>query len=269
MRHPAVDPARLELEILETSALEDIAHVSHVIQSCQALGIGFALDDFGTGYSSLTYLKRLQTRVLKIDQSFVQDMLNDPDDLAILDGVLGLARSFRKQVIAEGVETLEHGEMLLMMGCELGQGYAIARPMPAQEVGSWLAQWQPDSVWQQCVQARADDRQVIHAMVEHRAWIHRLTHYVRGETSEPPVLDSNNCRLNGWLAELETNLCADQLDIHRVTKLHKTLHQQAELLIQQKTHRPAGCLEASLETIQRQHDTFVDALKQLILKFGV
>jgi EAL domain-containing protein (putative c-di-GMP-specific phosphodiesterase class I) len=69
--------------------------------------------------------------MLKIDQSFVRDMLDDPDDLAILEGVIGLARAFRRQVIAEGVETVEHGEMLLQLGCELAQGYGIARPMPA------------------------------------------------------------------------------------------------------------------------------------------
>jgi EAL domain-containing protein (putative c-di-GMP-specific phosphodiesterase class I) len=74
---------------------------------------------------------------LKIDQSFVRDMLDDPDDLAILEGVLGLAIAFRRQVIAEGVETVEHGKMLLQLGCELAQGYGIARPMPADELPGW------------------------------------------------------------------------------------------------------------------------------------
>jgi EAL domain-containing protein (putative c-di-GMP-specific phosphodiesterase class I) len=101
------------------------------------MGVGFALDDFGTGYSSLTYLKRLPVEVLKIDQSFVRDMLDNPDDLSILDGVLGLSRAFQRKVIAEGVETLAHGQMLLRLGCELAQGYAIARPMC--EVKHYLA----------------------------------------------------------------------------------------------------------------------------------
>ena len=100
------------------------------MQACREMGVGFALDDFGTGYSSLTYLKRLPADLLKIDQSFVRDMLDDLDDLSILEGVLGMSRAFQRQAIAEGVETLAHGEMLLRLGCELAQGYAIARPMP-------------------------------------------------------------------------------------------------------------------------------------------
>ncbi len=131
----------LELEILETSLLNDMSYMSEIIQACKALGIDFALDDFGTGYSSLTYLKHLPVKVIKIDQSFVRDMLNDPDDLAILKGILGLAHSFQREVIAEGVETSEHSRMLLELGCHLAQGYAIARPMPAKDIPAWLAQW--------------------------------------------------------------------------------------------------------------------------------
>lgn len=145
--HPAVKPSRLVMEVLETSALEDLARVSAVIESCRNFGVLFSLDDFGTGYSSLTYLKRLSVDQLKIDQSFVRDMLDDPDDLAILGGVLSLATAFRREVIAEGVETVEHGTMLLQLGCELAQGYGIARPMPAADVPAWCASWQPDPEW--------------------------------------------------------------------------------------------------------------------------
>jgi EAL domain-containing protein (putative c-di-GMP-specific phosphodiesterase class I) len=109
--------------------------------------VKFALDDFGTGYSSLTYLKRLQVAQLKIDQSFVRDMLDDPDDLAILEGVIGLAAAFRREVIAEGMETVAHGTALLQLGCELAQGYGIARPMPADQLPSWVAHWRPDAAW--------------------------------------------------------------------------------------------------------------------------
>lgn len=145
--HPEVQPGQLELEVLETSAMEDIAQVSQVMLACRAVGVRFAMDDFGTGYSSLTYLKRLPAEVLKIDQSFVRDMLEDADDLAIIRGVVGLAAAFRRQVIAEGVETVAHGEMLLSLGCELAQGYGIARPMPAADLPAWAASWRPDAAW--------------------------------------------------------------------------------------------------------------------------
>ena len=139
--HPNVRPEHLELEILETSALEDMTQVSEVMQACQALGVRFALDDFGTGYSSLTYLKRLPAETLKIDQSFVHDMIDDPNDLAIIKGIIELATAFRREVIAEGVETAAHGALLLSMGCELAQGYGIARPMPASELPQWATAW--------------------------------------------------------------------------------------------------------------------------------
>ncbi len=145
--HPEVPPKCLELEVLETSALEDISGVSTVIEACRGLGVMFALDDFGTGYSSLTYLKRLPVALLKIDQSFVRDMLDDADDLAILQGVIGLAKAFHRTVIAEGVETIAHGTALLALGCEQAQGYGIARPMPATDFVAWAAAWRPDPAW--------------------------------------------------------------------------------------------------------------------------
>ncbi len=142
--HPGVKAGDLELEVLETSALIDIAQVSQVIEACAQIGVTFALDDFGTGYSSLTYLKRLRVAMLKIDQSFVRDMLEDKDDLTILEGIIGLAASFKRQVIAEGVETVAHGSLLLLLGCELAQGFVIARPMPAEQLPFWAAEWQTD-----------------------------------------------------------------------------------------------------------------------------
>ena len=145
--HPDVPPERLELEVLETTALDDIEHASAMITECALMGVGFALDDFGTGYSSLTYLKRLPARTLKIDQSFVRDMLADPDDLAILEGVLGMARAFRRSVIAEGVESEEHGLRLLGLGCERAQGYGIARPMPPHTLPDWISSWSAPASW--------------------------------------------------------------------------------------------------------------------------
>lgn len=150
---PDVPPHMLELEILESSALSDINHVRTIMQDCQALGIGFALDDFGTGYSSMSYLKRLPADVLKIDQSFVRNMLEDRDDLHLVSAVIGLAKSFGRAVIAEGVETVEHGAMLMRLGCDLVQGYGIARPMPADEVLDWVAAFEHRApLWQAAAQ---------------------------------------------------------------------------------------------------------------------
>jgi diguanylate cyclase (GGDEF)-like protein len=145
--HPGVRPNNLVLEILETSALQDITQVSKFMHACRDMGICFALDDFGTGYSSLTYLKHLPADIVKIDQSFVRDMIDYPDDRTIVQGVIELAKAFRRSVIAEGVETIMHGEILLSLGCDQAQGYAIAHPMSAAEIPEWIANWRPDAAW--------------------------------------------------------------------------------------------------------------------------
>ena len=134
---PEVSPSRLELEILESAALEDMQYMRRMMQSCQALGVRFALDDFGTGFSSLSYLKRLPAETIKIDQSFVRGILEDGDDLTLVKAIVALAAAFHRHVVAEGVETAEHCAKLLELGCERAQGYGIAKPMPAADVLPW------------------------------------------------------------------------------------------------------------------------------------
>ena len=146
-RHDRVAPQRLDLEIVESVAVENIQHVSACLQACQALGVQFSLGDFGTGYSSLSYLKRLRTQTIKIDKSFVRDIVHDGDDLALTTAVIGLARAFGRQVVAEGVESIEHGELLLHLGCEVAQGDFIAQPMPAVDVPGWVAGFVAPAQW--------------------------------------------------------------------------------------------------------------------------
>jgi len=138
---PTVPADRLEIEIVESAALDDVQKVSTLIDECHVLGVHFSLDDFGTGYSSLTYLKRLSVDTLKIDQTFVRDMLADDSAMAIVRGVIGLAEAFHSHTVAEGVETWEHAAKLKALGCETIQGYAIARPMPAAQFPAWLSQF--------------------------------------------------------------------------------------------------------------------------------
>jgi diguanylate cyclase (GGDEF)-like protein/PAS domain S-box-containing protein len=146
-RHAGVAPQMLDLEIVESVAIENIQHVSACLQACQALGVQFSLGDFGTGYSSLNYLKRLRTQTIKIDKSFIRDILHDRDDLALTTAVIGLARAFGRQVIAEGLESIEHGELLMQLGCDVAQGYFIARPMPAVDVPGWVKGFVAPSQW--------------------------------------------------------------------------------------------------------------------------
>jgi diguanylate cyclase (GGDEF)-like protein/PAS domain S-box-containing protein len=228
--HPALRPGDLELEILETSALEDLARVSQIIEDCQELGVRFSLDDFGTGYSSLTYLKRLAVNQLKIDQSFVRDMLDDPDDLTILEGIISLATAFRREVIAEGVETIEHGTLLLQLGCELAQGYGIGRPMPADALLGWVKTWQPDPAWKDLAPVSPAAMPVLLAGTEHRAWVNALERYLQGEAELPPPLDIHKCHFGQWLdGEIKTHPAAQ--DLHQsVDSVHRQVHAVAEEL---------------------------------------
>ncbi len=138
-RHAQPLASHFELEVLETAAHADIEATSALLARCRTLGVRFALDDFGTGYSTLTYLKRLPVDVLKIDRSFVHHMLDDAQDRAIVEGVIGLARTFGCTVVAEGVESPAQARTLLDLGCDIGQGTGIAAPMPAGQVAAWAA----------------------------------------------------------------------------------------------------------------------------------
>ncbi|MFZ4535290.1 CHASE domain-containing protein [Propionivibrio sp.] len=263
--HPEVSPGDLELEVLETSALEDLARVSEVIESCREIGVMFALDDFGTGYSSLTYLKRLAVNQLKIDQSFVRDMLDDPDDLAILEGVLSLASAFRRQVIAEGVETVEHGEMLLQLGCELAQGYGIARPMPAHELPAWAAAWHPDPLWADMPAIRHDDLPLHFASAELRAWIGAIASYLKGDRETRPPTQQHS-RFGLWLATEGQACHGAQPAFQCIEPLHRQIHALAEALCELKERNRDQEALARLPELLRLRDSLLELLKALVLE---
>jgi len=187
-KYPDVNSNNLQLEILESSAIGDITSISSFIRKCQnELGIKVALDDFGTGYSSLTHMRNLPAQTIKIDQSFVRDILDDPNDYAIVDGVIGLAESFNREIIAEGVETTEQGLMLILMGCDEAQGYGIAKPMPAKAFPVWMANYIPNNEWVICSQKSQSSQErnikLLKLTVEH--WFETLkSKYLLNDTDE-------------------------------------------------------------------------------------
>ncbi len=173
--HPDVAGTDIKLEILETATLSDFDQAQRVLARCRALGVRFALDDFGTGYSSLAYFRALPVDVLKIDQSFVRDMLQDLGDKEIVQSVVQLARAFNRPVIAEGVETLAHAAMLTWLGCRFGQGYGIARPMPGSALSAWLAHWSTQACWDDLGSvSERDDVPLMLVAQNHRRWLQRF-----------------------------------------------------------------------------------------------
>ncbi|HTS86328.1 MAG TPA: EAL domain-containing protein [Usitatibacter sp.] len=134
-----IDPHLIELEVTERVIIEGAGDAREALDDLAALGVGIAIDDFGTGYSGLAYLKRLPIDTVKIDQSFVRDLTVDPDDAAIVTAIVAMAGSLDVEVVAEGIETEEQLEELRRLGCQRGQGYLLARPMPAAQVARLLS----------------------------------------------------------------------------------------------------------------------------------
>jgi diguanylate cyclase len=135
-----LEPRHLELEITETGLMEDPQSVAEVLKGLKEIGVLLALDDFGTGYSSLSHLKHFPIDALKIDQSFVRNLITDEDGTGIVAALIGMAKSLHMRVVAEGVETQEQLEILQQHDCPEGQGYYFGRPVPAEEFGELLEQ---------------------------------------------------------------------------------------------------------------------------------
>jgi EAL domain-containing protein (putative c-di-GMP-specific phosphodiesterase class I) len=138
LRH-AIDPALLKLELTESMLLENIEEIIATMNGLKEIGVRISLDDFGTGYSSLQHLKRLPIDQLKIDQSFVRDIVIDSSDKAIVSTIIAMSKSLNLDVIAEGVETEEQRQFLLRSGCSHYQGYLFGEPVPIEQFEKLLA----------------------------------------------------------------------------------------------------------------------------------
>jgi len=262
--HPRVKPSRLELDILETNPLENAAEFSYLLTKCRNTGVSFALDNFGAGHLSLAELKGLPVDVLKIDPGFVRDILENPDDLAILEGVLGLAAAFRRHAVAEGVETIEQGQMLLRRGCELAQGFAIAQPMPAAEFPAWAASWRPDPRWMEAFAVDVDERPLLHAGVEHRAWAAAIEAFLKNESQEEPRLSRYQCQFGAWLYGEGPAGRSSLPAFQPIVALHWRIHALAAGIVKFHTQ---GRNEEGLARLGELKD-LVDKLADLLNAFG-
>jgi diguanylate cyclase (GGDEF)-like protein len=233
--HPGTGPQRLEIEILETGALADLDHVITVMRECAGLGVSFAIDDFGTGYSSLLYLKNLPAGTLKIDSGFVRHLLHDADNLPILEGVLTLARGFGRTAVAEGIETIEQGTVLLQLGCELGQGYAIARPMPAADLPAWVTGWQAPAAWQSAFPVSRERLPLLMGDIEHRAWIQGIDDWLHGTRAQPQVVGTQAGRFGSWLRRDGRSLYGASPVFRTIDSIHTEMHALADQLVRLHT----------------------------------
>jgi len=152
--YPDVMDVGFGIEVTETGPSMDHTRAKEVIEECRRRGIRVGLDDFGTGSASLSHIQKLDIEHIKLDQSFVRDIISDDRNMAIAAGVITTARMLAKAVIAEGVETSDQGDLLASLGCHQLQGFWISRPMPAAQVPDWVAGWVPPGSWGSLVNER-------------------------------------------------------------------------------------------------------------------
>ena len=226
---PDVAPSLLELEVLESAAIDDLARISGVIDACHELGVSFWLDDFGTGYSCLASLRRLPIDGLKIDQGFVREMLDNSNDLAIVEGVISLAQVFQSHVVAEGVESTEQAIMLMRLGCDVVQGFGIARPMPAADVAHWVRAFKPDPMWSLWAGTHWEltDFPLLVAQYDHVRWVRNLILAIDqpvGRIEEAEIADKHACRFGQWYDHHGRQHYGDLPEFAAIEALHTRLH---------------------------------------------
>ena len=270
-RFPTVEPRSLELEILESSALGDLNAIGDIIRACRdGLGVNVALDDFGTGYSSLTHLRNLPVNVIKIDQSFVRDMLDDPSDYNIIEGVIGLAQAFNRSVIAEGVETREHGLMLLIMGCEKAQGYGIARPMQADDVPAWLKSYILNPEWLSYgdkIWSDKEKKSYLFKLFIAR-WMMRFAENIKmqpEDITQWPIINGKQDQCNQWITREKQAKLFDREDLLRLEAAHDHFHNIAQSLLQKYQEHDLEAAREGLSELQIAFDGMEHAL-QLCIK---
>jgi EAL domain-containing protein (putative c-di-GMP-specific phosphodiesterase class I) len=261
--HPPERVRLLGIEIVETAVLEDISAVSQMVQRYRQQGMKFDLDDFGTGYSSLVHLKRLSVDSLKIDQGFVRDMLDDPGDLTIVQGVINLASAFHLGVVAEGVENIEHVLTLLELGCDVMQGYAIARPMPAERVLDWVRAFEPDPRWQIADEQfpLRSDFDLLLARVLHRYWVQRLLAAAQDGSGRMawPEMDYRQCRLSRWYTESGLKQFVGRPELVQFDVAHREVHRLGQL-VQNDVNSGKGVAGELVTELTAASDSMLQAL---------
>jgi len=262
--YPAGADGALEIEILEISEIDDIGNAAQVMNACKALGIHFALDDFGTGYSSLTYFHHLPIDIVKIDQHFVRDILDKNEALEIVEEVVRMAKALRRPVVAEGVESVEIGFMLLHLGCPVAQGYGIARPMPAGHVPHWLTEWEGNCLWRRLRQESlgSGNYDLNVALFSQRIFLDQVKAHLRGKTDPTlPPFDERQCAFGHWYHGIGQARYGTHPDYPLIQIQHHQIHRLAAALINQVA---AGCTQESHGIVEL--DVLGDAINRELRK---
>ena len=228
-----ISPEDVTLEILESASLGEVGKIATRINQLKAQGFKFAIDDFGTGHASLTYLKNLPVNEVKIDQEFIKEVFNEPNSLSIIEAIKSMAEAFNLSVIAEGAETYEHIELLLQLGIESIQGYAIAKPMSQTQILNWLKDWKVNPKWQGLNEVAPQNKQLMKARLAHNAWLNKFISLQEdGKTASfTREISHQNCEFGIWLQTSGKKILSNQ-DFQSVDLIHQEIHQLARQVLE-------------------------------------
>ncbi|WP_018410382.1 EAL domain-containing protein [Methyloversatilis thermotolerans] len=259
----------LEIEVVESVALDDIERAATVVSDIRRLGVRVAIDDFGVGYASLGYLRRLPVDVVKIDKSFVLDMLDDEDDFEVVQAVTALARALHREPVAEGVESDEHGLLLLLrLGCTQIQGYGISAPLPAGRLLSWYRDWRPDPRWADWrdVPWNMEERPLFTAARDLGRWVDAVTATAHGyvmNLNDAELRDPEHCRFGRWFHVDGERRYGEFSAFHALDSAHRELHLVGSRIVDlcgQQLHAQARALLPDLERVRQRVIRAIDAL---------
>jgi len=263
--YSSINSQDIQLEILESSVLGDIDNISGIIKSCQnVLGLQIALDDFGTGYSSLSHMKTLSANTIKIDQSFVRDLLDDPNDYSIIDGVIKLAEVFNREVIAEGVETLAHGKMLLIMGCNEAQGYAISRPLPADTISQWIKDYTPNVDWVRHASEvhNTEYDKIILLKLTTKNWFNNINNVLLTMADSGFGEYVVKCHLGSWLSRFKKDGLFNEEWLYKIQQAHDVLYEKAVELLNEHQSGSINIARAGMSELNSAYEDVSDLLDE-------
>ncbi len=263
----------LELEIVETAAVENLGRSNSVIVECKRLGITFALDDFGTGYSSLMHLRELAIDTIKIDRLFVSGMLENSENMAIVQAMIALASAFDIAVTAEGAEHIEEVLSLMELGCDAIQGFAIARPMPAKEVAGFIATFTPDPRWKIASMSLPSktDFELLLAATNHKYWMELVLSELERFPLEEAVLQgyTRECRFGFWLQRGRDAAYRKSSAFHHLVTLHRNLHEHVDHLAQRLTVEKRSILAQERLMLQSLSTELIEWLERMRKTVGI
>lgn len=262
-QYPSVPHHLIMLEILETEAIEDLALVSRIIAECKTKGINFSLDDFGTGYASLTFLKEFSTVEVKIDQSFIINIFDNPKDLAILKIMIEFCRVIGRVLVAEGVETVAHGKLLSLFGCNLIQGHAIAKPMPPKKLIPWIKNWKLGPEWGESPFSQTVLNKLVEISIKHYLTFQSIRLYLENNQSPKPELSLEVCLIEQWLFENQQTI-KEKKRFKKVCDLHHKEHKLGNIIIQLIQTGQKEQAAKQLAKLDGLRDKFLKELMNLI-----